>query len=196
MLNIARTSLTKRALSRLPLPAVTLTKSASPCLIRFQGTIIPQQPSSEPLTDEQVDEWLTAIHDLKEQFQQQGFDPETSLASPGQPRVNFAHEQQKQATFKPTEEQILQWETLKDVPIPAKFDPILKHVTNMIMRDGKREKAERILSRALYLVHCQTRSDPIKILKDNLDQLSPLMITKTFKTGVAKASFHDSCAFE
>ena len=45
-----------------------------------------------------------------------------------------------------------------------------------------------VYKRQLYLVYCQTRQDPIQALEKSLDELAPLMITKTFNTGVAKAS--------
>lgn len=37
-------------------------------------------------------------------------------------------------------------------------------------------------------MYCQTRQDPIQALEKSLDELAPLMMTKTFNTGVAKAS--------
>lgn len=143
-----------------------------------------------PLTDEQVDEWLNSIRDLRTQFRQNGFSPETSLAPPGKTKLDLNRESQELANpaFKPTEAQIEEWEFLRDTPIPRRTDPVLQHVTNMIMRHGRKEYAERTLSRALYLVFCETRRDPIETLKRALDDLAPLCITKTFNTGVAKAA--------
>ncbi|CCD24354.1 mitochondrial 37S ribosomal protein uS7m NDAI_0D00400 [Naumovozyma dairenensis CBS 421] len=144
--------------------------------------------SLQSLTDEEVDQWLESINELKKQFQQTGFNPETSLAPPGQPKIDLIQESLQDQQFQPTKEQLEEYESLSGKPIPLKFDPIVKHVTNMIMRDGKRAKAERIISKALYLVHRQLKVDPIQVLKENLENLSPLMITKTFKTKVAKAA--------
>lgn len=140
-------------------------------------------------TDEEIDGWLKAIESLRTEFTDQQFLPETSLAPPGQSKINILEEaMNEEKIFEPTEEQTAEWERLKGVPLPERKDETLQHVTNMIMRHGKKQRAEKILSRALYLVFCQTRQDPIEVLKRSLDELAPLMIVKTFKTGVAKAA--------
>lgn len=141
------------------------------------------------LSDQEIDEWLGAIQTLKAEFSETEFLPETSLAPPGQSRIDIVEEVMSQGkNFQPSQEQVEEWENLKDVPIPQRKDPILQHVTNMIMRHGKKQRAEKILSRALYLVFCQTRQDPVEVLKKSLDDLAPLMMVKTFSTGVAKAA--------
>lgn len=105
-------------------------------------------------------------------------------------RIDLAKEIEKlnNPVWKPTKEQVDEYNKLKERPIPVRFDPIVQHVINMLMRDGKKQKAERTLNKALHLVYCQTRLDPVKLLKDSLVKLAPLMITKTFRTGIAKAS--------
>ena len=145
---------------------------------------------SANLSDEQVEEWVKVIDSLEEEFAQQEYNPATSLAPGKQSRINILEKAMElnKPQFEPTTEQVEEWERLKKIPIPRRGDPILEHVTNMIMRHGKKERAERILSRALYIVFCQTRKDPVKVLKEALDVLAPLMIVKTFKTGVAKAT--------
>ncbi|QEU62868.1 Rsm7 [Kluyveromyces lactis] len=161
---------------------------------RFQSQSVNNNASTgeklASLSDEQVDEWLKVIGSLEEEFSQQDYNPATSLAPGNQSRINILEKAMElnKPSFEPTQEQINEWETLKQVPIPKKQDPVLQHVTNMIMRHGKRERAEKILSRALYIVFCQTRKDPVKVLKESLDVLAPLMVIKTFKTGVAKAT--------
>lgn len=146
--------------------------------------------SLESLSDEQVDEWLTSIQDLRTELKQNGFQPEVALAPPGKSKIDITKESEKilNKTFKPTTEQLNEWESLKNIPLPKKNDPVLQHLTNMIMRDGKKQVAEKFMSRALYLVFLQTRKDPIDLLKTSLDDLAPLMILKTFSTGVAKAA--------
>ncbi|SCU83784.1 LAMI_0C04654g1_1 [Lachancea mirantina] len=140
-------------------------------------------------TDQEVDSWLEAIESLRQEFSEKPFLPETSLAPPGQSKVNILEEAMKgEKSFEPSPQQVAEWEELKNVPLPTRNDETLQHVTNMIMRHGKKERAEKILSRALYLVFCQVREDPIQALKKALDDLAPLMIVKTFKTGVAKAA--------
>lgn len=72
--------------------------------------------------------------------------------------------------------------------MPQLKDPTVQHVTNMIMRHGKKDRAQKIISRALYFLHCKTRKDPVELLKKALDDMAPLMMVKTFNTGVAKAA--------
>ncbi|CCF59116.1 hypothetical protein KAFR_0G00830 [Kazachstania africana CBS 2517] len=181
------------------LPAATMLcyatklRVTSPIHLRYQSTISQKQDSSlKSMSDEEVDQWLRSIEELKEEFKLNGNSLESSLAPPGKGKVDLVKETEKLREdlmgFKPTEAQIEEFNSLRDKPIPLREDPILKHITNMIMRHGKKEKAEKILSRALYLVFIQTRKDPIDILKKALDDLGPLMITKTFNTGVAKAA--------
>lgn len=156
------------------------------CVARFQSSV--RTPASEPSAEKGVDEWLEAINELREEFSAKECLPETSLAPPGQSKVDLLQGSQAGSKIKPTAEQLAQWEALKSVPIPPRKNATLDHITNMIMRHGKKEKAQTILSRALYLVYCQTRQDPIQALEKSLDELAPLMMTKTFNTGVAKAS--------
>ena len=146
--------------------------------------------SSSSMTDEEVDQWLSSIQDLRSQFKQSGFSPETDLAPPGKGKLDLLKETQQlnTKTFTPNALQLSEWEALKGVPLPKRQDPILQQITNIIMRDGKKQVAERIISRALYLTFLQTRKDPIELLKKSLDELAPLMLVKTFNTGVAKAA--------
>lgn len=73
---------------------------------------------------------------------------------------------------------------VKDIPIIK--DDVVDHCINMVMKDGKKSQARKRLSRALYLVYLNKRKNPVEILKDCLDNLAPLMKTKTMKTGFAK----------
>lgn len=156
--------------------------------MRLQSTESKPQESNE-FSDEKIDEWLEAIKSLRAEFSEQEFLPETSLAPPGQTRIDIIGDVMAASKkFEPTKQQMEEWERLKDVPIPQRKDPILQHVTNMVMRHGKKQRAEKILSRALYLVFCQTRQDPVEVLKKALDDLAPLMMVRTFNTGVAKAA--------
>ncbi|SCU92986.1 LADA_0G00716g1_1 [Lachancea dasiensis] len=144
---------------------------------------------SEELSDQEVDSWLEAIDSLRSEFTEQQYMPESSLAGPGQSKINLLEEALKaKKVFEPSEAQIAEWEALKLVPLPLRQDETVQHVTNMMMRHGKKQRAEKTLSRALYLVYCHTRQDPLKMLRKALDDLAPLMVVKTFKTGVAKAA--------
>ncbi|SCU77646.1 LAME_0A01794g1_1 [Lachancea meyersii CBS 8951] len=141
------------------------------------------------LSDKEVDSWLEAIESLRSEFTEQQYMPETSLVGPGQTKINLLEEAlNAKKTFEPSAEQAAEWEELKKVPLPKRKDETVQHVVNMIMRHGKKQRAEKTLSRALYLVYCSTRQDPVDVLKKALDDLAPLMVVKTFKTGVAKAA--------
>ncbi|SMN21031.1 similar to Saccharomyces cerevisiae YJR113C RSM7 Mitochondrial ribosomal protein of the small subunit, has similarity to E. coli S7 ribosomal protein [Maudiozyma saulgeensis] len=156
----------------------------------YQSRSMLSTSETSSMTDEEVDKWLESIQDLRSQFKQSGFNPELDLAPPGKGKLDLLKEsnQINSKTFKPTELQLNEWESLKGVPLPKRQDPVLQQITNIIMRDGKKQIAERFISRALYLVFLQTRKDPIELLKNSLDELAPLMIVKTFNTGIAKAS--------
>ncbi|QLL31508.1 hypothetical protein HG536_0B03710 [Torulaspora globosa] len=155
---------------------------------RFQSTDTKTVDRNE-FSDEKIDEWLDAIKSLRAEFSEHEFLPESSLAPPGQSRIDIIEDVMSQdRKFEPSAQQVEEWERLKDVPIPQRRDPVVQHVTNMIMRHGKKQRAEKILSRALYLVFCHLRQDPVQILKKALDDLAPLMMVRTFNTGVAKAA--------
>lgn len=140
-------------------------------------------------SDEEVDQWLKALDELKTEFSEREFLPEVSLAPPGQARIDIVADAKNALNeFEPTVEQIEEWEALKDKPLPQLKDPVIQHVTNMIMRHGKKDRAEKIISRALYFLFCKTRKDPVELLKKSLDDMAPLMMVKTFSTGVAKAA--------
>ncbi|CUS24773.1 LAQU0S19e01310g1_1 [Lachancea quebecensis] len=179
---------------RLPASRITLRHRELPVCVRFQSGTVDQQRAAEKasedsLSDSEIKSWLEAIESLRSEFTEQPYLPESSLAGPGQSKVNLLEEAlNAKKAFEPSEEQKAEWEALKSVPLPARRDETLQHVTNMIMRHGKKQRAEKTLSRALYLVFCYTRQDPIHLLKKALDDLAPLMVVKTFKTGVAKAA--------
>ncbi|AGO10601.1 AaceriABR148Wp [[Ashbya] aceris (nom. inval.)] len=138
--------------------------------------------------DRQADEWLAALDELEAEFGAAEYLPEVSLASEGQKLDLMEEVARARRAFQPSEEQQAEWERLQQVPLPPRRDEVIEHVTNMLMRDGKKEKARKQLARALYVVFCATRQDPVVVLRRALDELAPLMAVKTFKTGVAKAA--------
>lgn len=153
---------------------------ARPCT-RFFGTPLglPRFQSTSPkksIEDEDTESWLAAVRELKARYQGEGV-----------PDFEAPHMQQlAQDKFEPSEAQLTKYESLKGKPIPSKTDPVVQHCTNMIMKDGKKAKAQRLMARALYIVRLQLREDPVVVLKKTLDQMGPLMELKTFKTRVAK----------
>ena len=123
--------------------------------IRYQSNItenkVEPKDANGSISDAEVDSWLEAIESLRSEFTDQQFLPETSLAGPGQSKINIMEEAlnaKKTATV--TEEQQAEWDALKAVPLPARKDEILQHVTNMIMRHGKKQRAEDVYKRQGY----------------------------------------------
>lgn len=136
----------------------------------------------DSITEDDVDEWLAAVKELKggnhtaetqtEIYLQQFTEPET-----------FLKEEQK---FVASEEQLSQIEAFASKKIPLQTDPLVDNLTNLIMRHGRKSLASKIVARALYIVYLKTRKDPLEVLYETVDKLSPLMTTVTQKTGTAK----------
>ncbi|KAK5958943.1 mitochondrial 37S ribosomal protein uS7m RSM7 PWA37_003619 [Arxiozyma heterogenica] len=177
-----RLTTTTKALPILPLVKTTFPFLSTTTLIsnRFQTTTTTTADKSEPFSDEDINEWLQTIRKARLNLRQNSLDKSLLLSE----TIDINGEEE----FTPTEQQIQEYEALKDVPLPLRKDPVLEHVTNMIMRHGKKQVAERIMSRALHLVYCQTRKDPVELLKKSLDEMAPLMVVKTFSTKVAKSA--------
>ncbi|CAG8455174.1 25046_t:CDS:1 [Dentiscutata erythropus] len=53
-------------------------------------------------------------------------------------------------------------------------DPILTHVINMVMRDGKKARARRYIADACLELRKQTNNDPLEIIKVAIDKTAPL----------------------
>ncbi|ORX91822.1 ribosomal protein S7 [Basidiobolus meristosporus CBS 931.73] len=62
-------------------------------------------------------------------------------------------------------------------------DPLLSHLVNTIMRDGKKAMAQRMVARALIDIRQKTNANPYEILTAAIDMASPLMICKSGKRG-------------
>lgn len=92
----------------------------------------------------------------------------------------------KMLGFQPTAVQVSQVEELKDRDLPKQKDEVLELAVNIIMKDGKKEIARKHLNRALYLLFLETRNNPVEKLKEALDIVAPIVVTKTVKTGFAK----------
>ncbi|CAG8476869.1 2184_t:CDS:1 [Cetraspora pellucida] len=54
-------------------------------------------------------------------------------------------------------------------------DPILTHLINMIMRDGKKARARRYVADACLEIRKQTNNDPLEIIKVAIDKAAPLV---------------------
>ncbi|PIA13473.1 ribosomal protein S7 [Coemansia reversa NRRL 1564] len=78
------------------------------------------------------------------------------------------------------------------IPIPVfteiernrlREDPLVSQLVNLIMRDGKKMQAERLVKEALLDIRKYTNTDPFKLLSDAIDLASPLMDTRSGKIG-------------
>ncbi|KAJ2710801.1 hypothetical protein H4R19_003567, partial [Coemansia spiralis] len=65
-------------------------------------------------------------------------------------------------------------------------DPLLAQLVNMVMRDGKKMRAERLVHDALLDIRKCTNSDPYRLMSDAINLVSPLMDTKGMRQGGSK----------
>lgn len=164
-----------------------------PSLVRFNSTTKPSQHqqqksllaeiypvNKDTITDEDLDKWVDAVQQLKGGKCIHETPEEIYLGQLSQP------EQFLKKTFEPTVEQIAEAQKYTDKQIPLRSDPTVDNLTNLIMRHGKKAKAQKIVSRAFYIIQLKLRQDPIEVWKETLDKLGPLVNTKTVSTGVAK----------
>ena len=127
--------------------------------------------------NEVYDLTIEAIDELESDLKKNTFVPASRVIS---------QKMDKLLGFQPTTEQVTLAETLKERPLPQQTDEVLELAVNIIMKDGKKETARRNLNRALYLLFLETRSNPVEKLKQALDIVAPIVVTKTVKTGFAK----------
>lgn len=180
-MSILRTALVRAAvpLRRIPLARTT------PFLPRFNSTtpsltaqIFPLE--KEAITEQDIDEWLSAVKALKKGDHRPETEPEIYLSQLADPAPHLKEK------FVPTEEQIAEVKKYADMKVPMKDDPVVNFFVNMIMRHGQKSKARKIVDRAFYLVYLRTRSDPVKVFYEVLEKMGPLFTVKTMKTGFAK----------
>lgn len=138
------------------------------------------RPDKEHISEQDVDEWLSAVRTLREGKKAPESENELYLDEFLRPE-NYNKEE-----FVPTAEQLAELEAFKNEPVPTTFDPVVEHLVNMIMRHGKKSQARNMVSRAFYIVQLQTRQDPVRVFYDTLDRMGPLLDTRTEKTGFAK----------
>lgn len=135
----------------------------------------------ENITESDVDEWLNAVKQMRKNGTGGASNElEVFISQLAQPEPFL------QEKFEPTAEQLAEVEAFANKKVPLPKDPMIENFTNLIMRHGKKSKAHKILSQALYIVYLKTRRDPMQVLAETLDKLGPLMSTKVEKTGAAK----------
>ncbi|VVT45489.1 mitochondrial 37S ribosomal protein uS7m [Magnusiomyces paraingens] len=152
------------------------------------------QARGDKTADEDAREWLAAIRELRKDFTQNGtapFNPLRAFSPDEDAEINLVQQaldaSLHDSKFVPTQEQQAQLDRLRDVAIPVKTDPTIQYLTNVIMRHGRKARAQRIMSEALYLVHLSTRRDPVELLKSTLERMSPLLKLRRYTDGGARA---------
>lgn len=70
--------------------------------------------------------------------------------------------------------------------IPPLQDPLLEFLTNLMMKDGKKETARKHVSLVLTTLRLRSASDPVALVKEAVDIASPSVKMAQFKKGGAK----------
>ncbi|KII83231.1 hypothetical protein PLICRDRAFT_180635 [Plicaturopsis crispa FD-325 SS-3] len=65
--------------------------------------------------------------------------------------------------------------------IPPAEDPLLHFLASMVLQDGKRKRASRLISRVLLYIHAYTRAPPLPILRAAIFAVAPALKTKSMK---------------
>jgi small subunit ribosomal protein S7 len=70
-------------------------------------------------------------------------------------------------------------------PDPKYSDRLVGRFTNVIMRDGKKSTAERIVYGAFGVIESKTRNDPLQMFRRALDNVRPRVEVKSRRVGGA-----------
>jgi small subunit ribosomal protein S7 len=73
----------------------------------------------------------------------------------------------------------------KILPDPKYHDLLVAKFTNAIMRSGKKSVAEKLLYRSFDIIREKTKGDPVKIFKEALDNVKPMIEVKPRRVGGA-----------
>lgn len=177
---LARVAVPRNGILHMPIGLLRFNSSvpqhASPASLTAQ--ILGHQ--KDKITEEDLDEWLSAVRTLKQGDKQPETESEVFLDEFLKPE-QFLNEK-----FEPTPAQLAEVERFKAAPVPLKADPTVEHFVNVIMRHGKKTRARTIVSRAFFLVGLRLGQDPVRVFYEALERLGPLFDTRTEKTGFAK----------
>ena len=69
------------------------------------------------------------------------------------------------------------------LPDPVYNSQLVTKFVNVVMKDGKKTVAERILYNALGLIHERTEEDPMKIFKKAVENVKPALEVKSRRVG-------------
>lgn len=167
-----------------------------PSQIKASDVLLPLSKTmgTETASDaEEAAEWLAAMREIRSEFTKDGTTPfiaKKAFAVDEYTDANIAQQAMEveltEGKYVPTEAQAAKVASLKDIAIPVKTDETLQYLTNVIMRHGRKARAQRVMSEALYLVHLQTRQDPVALLKETLEKMSPVLTMKRYTDGGAR----------
>ena len=73
----------------------------------------------------------------------------------------------------------------KPMPDPKYGDPQVTKFMNIVMRDGKKSTAEKIVYGAFDVIHERTREEPLKIFHRALENVQPNVEVKSRRVGGA-----------
>ena len=69
------------------------------------------------------------------------------------------------------------------LPDPVYNSQLVTKFVNVVMKDGKKTTAERILYNALNLIHERTEEDPMKVFKKAVENVKPAVEVKSRRVG-------------
>ena len=76
--------------------------------------------------------------------------------------------------------------TVRKTTVDSKFkDRTVSRFVNTVMKDGKKSLAESIIYGALDIVAEKMKDDPLRVLKKSLDNVKPIVETKSRRVGGA-----------
>ena len=73
----------------------------------------------------------------------------------------------------------------KIIPDPKYNDRLISRLITRVMFDGKRSVAEKIVYSALHIISERTKEDPLKIFKDSLVKIKPVVEVRSRRVGGA-----------
>lgn len=71
------------------------------------------------------------------------------------------------------------------LPDPKYKDKLVTKLINKIMLDGKKSVAESVVYRAFNLISEKTKDDPMKVYKESLEYIKPLLEVRSRRVGGA-----------
>lgn len=73
----------------------------------------------------------------------------------------------------------------KIIADPKYNDRLVSRMITKLMYDGKRSTAEKIVYKAFHIISERTKGDPLKIVKDALDNIKPILEVRSRRVGGA-----------